>query len=101
MGFVDRPDLPFMNDGWAKEALANTLYLLTCMDFGLDIGTGEITATYDDPDEGQKPLMGSPGEVMTDEKFYIPQAQTVEKRINLAFMLGYLVAKNQEQQENG
>lgn len=79
----------------AQAAHMNALYVAADMGFEYEAELGEMTATYDTPDFSKAPIKGTPGEVMTHEKFYVPAVRDKKDLIDLAFELGYLVGKGE------
>lgn len=87
----------------ALAAYNNAVYLSAAMGFGYDADTGTMTVSYDGFD-GKKHISGSPGEVLTEVAFWflIPRVRTEADLVDLAFELGFLVAKNiQESSKDG
>ncbi len=92
MGFHDRLGPPFNSES-ARRAFSVAAYMSVSMGYELDRATGEITASYDSPGGTKKLLTGSPGEVLTDRRFYIPNLGGYPELVDLAFILGYLSAQ--------
>ncbi|HSX44658.1 MAG TPA: hypothetical protein VLF39_00900 [Candidatus Saccharimonadales bacterium] len=100
MGLTNRIGPPFSGSERALAAFNNASYLSITMGLELDKDTGNIT-TSAPGSENPEPLVGSPGEVMTDPRFYIPRVINEADRIDLAFTLGYCLAKLESVNQNG
>jgi hypothetical protein len=44
---------------------------------------------------GDDRLRGTPGEVLSDQRFYCPGVNTDADRLNLAFEIGFLISRKQ------
>jgi hypothetical protein len=96
---------PFPDSEWAKDAYQNAAYMSVTMGLEFDAETGEI-ATLPHSLRGKEPLRGNPGAVLSNEDFVqdIGHIPTEIDRLNLAFMLGYCLARLEalkEQRQNG
>ena len=85
---------PFPEAEWAKEAYQNACYMSVTMGNEFDPNTGEIT-TKPRFTHNQKPISGSPGQVLGDERFIndIGIVPTETQRLDMAFIMGYMYAQ--------
>ena len=74
----------------SEEAYQNAAYLQVTHSVGLDRQTGDIIfSSHNGIDE----IHGTIGELLTDPEMLIPGAQDDKSKIELAWMMGYLMAK--------
>lgn len=90
MAFGDKVPPPFRGLAPLEEAYWNAAYLPAAMGLEFDAQTGAITTRFE---RGEDPITGSPGEIIADKRFYIPNVASEADRINLGFVLGYCLAQ--------
>lgn len=82
----------------AQEALKVTEYMFSMLTgVGIDEATGQITIAGNSRLRGEFPLTGLPDEVLTSGDFHTAVLDEGQ-RINVAFMLGWMLAKQSSQE---
>jgi len=90
MALEDKLPVPFQGHALIEDAYMNVAYLRVSMGLEFDATTGVITTRFE---RDEKPVTGSPGEIIANERFYIPQVATEVEKINFGFVLGYILAQ--------